>query len=225
MKRVTSWPQAVLGLAFSWGALMGWAATFGSLALGAGPALFLGLRLDDRLRHDLRAAGRARRRDRRHPLDGAAVRRQCPARRRACSTARPRRWRSTAILLAGGGVDRARRLARLRGASRLADLRRSGQADAPTALRLFRSNRDAGLLLFAGLALQGWARIERRTAASEPAQHRAGDLALEPFQRARDGLDVLDLGPMTPRNQNRRADARGDDIGVRGSPAPAACRR
>ena len=33
MKRVTSWPQAVLGLAFSWGALMGWAGTFGSLAL------------------------------------------------------------------------------------------------------------------------------------------------------------------------------------------------
>jgi 4-hydroxybenzoate polyprenyltransferase len=33
MKRVTFWPQAVLGLAFSWGALMGWAATFGSLAI------------------------------------------------------------------------------------------------------------------------------------------------------------------------------------------------
>jgi 4-hydroxybenzoate polyprenyltransferase len=33
MKRVTFWPQAVLGLAFSWGALMGWAATFESLAL------------------------------------------------------------------------------------------------------------------------------------------------------------------------------------------------
>jgi 4-hydroxybenzoate polyprenyltransferase len=30
-KRVTSWPQAVLGLAFAWGALVGWAATFGSL--------------------------------------------------------------------------------------------------------------------------------------------------------------------------------------------------
>ena len=29
-------------------------------------------------------------------------------------------------------------------------------ADTATALRLFRSNRDAGLLLFAGLALQGW---------------------------------------------------------------------
>jgi 4-hydroxybenzoate polyprenyltransferase len=33
MKRVTFWPQAVLGLAFSWGALMGWAATWESLSL------------------------------------------------------------------------------------------------------------------------------------------------------------------------------------------------
>lgn len=31
MKRVTNWPQLFLGLAFSWGALMGWAAVFGSL--------------------------------------------------------------------------------------------------------------------------------------------------------------------------------------------------
>jgi 4-hydroxybenzoate polyprenyltransferase len=33
LKRVTDWPQLGLGLAFSWGALMGWPATFGSLAL------------------------------------------------------------------------------------------------------------------------------------------------------------------------------------------------
>lgn len=33
MKRITDWPQLVLGLAFSWGALMGWAAHFGSLAI------------------------------------------------------------------------------------------------------------------------------------------------------------------------------------------------
>jgi 4-hydroxybenzoate polyprenyltransferase len=31
MKRITFWPQAVLGLAVSWGALMGWAALFGGL--------------------------------------------------------------------------------------------------------------------------------------------------------------------------------------------------
>ncbi|KQT65123.1 MULTISPECIES: 4-hydroxybenzoate octaprenyltransferase [unclassified Aureimonas] len=33
LKRVTDWPQLGLGLAFSWGALMGWAALWGSLSL------------------------------------------------------------------------------------------------------------------------------------------------------------------------------------------------
>jgi len=37
-KRITNWPQFVLGLAFSWGALMGWAAEFGELDA---PALLL----------------------------------------------------------------------------------------------------------------------------------------------------------------------------------------
>lgn len=32
MKRIMPWPQAVLGLAFAWGGLMGWAAQFGTLA-------------------------------------------------------------------------------------------------------------------------------------------------------------------------------------------------
>jgi 4-hydroxybenzoate polyprenyltransferase len=35
MKRITYWPQIMLGLAFSWGALMGWPATFGRLDLPA----------------------------------------------------------------------------------------------------------------------------------------------------------------------------------------------
>lgn len=38
MKRITSVPQLVLGIAFSWGALMGWAAVFGTLS---DPALLL----------------------------------------------------------------------------------------------------------------------------------------------------------------------------------------
>jgi len=38
MKRITYWPQIVLGLSFSWGALMGWAAAFGRLDA---PALVL----------------------------------------------------------------------------------------------------------------------------------------------------------------------------------------
>jgi 4-hydroxybenzoate polyprenyltransferase len=33
VKRISSWPQAVLGLAFYWGALMGWAAVLGRLEL------------------------------------------------------------------------------------------------------------------------------------------------------------------------------------------------
>lgn len=33
MKRISSWPQTVLGLAFAWGALVGWSAATGSLAL------------------------------------------------------------------------------------------------------------------------------------------------------------------------------------------------
>ena len=37
MKRITYWPQFVLGLAFNWGALLGWAAVTG--ALGWAPAL------------------------------------------------------------------------------------------------------------------------------------------------------------------------------------------
>ena len=37
MKRVTDWPQFVLGLAFSWGALVGWSALSDSLA--AAPVL------------------------------------------------------------------------------------------------------------------------------------------------------------------------------------------
>lgn len=31
MKRITNWPQFVLGLAFSWGALLGWSAEFGDV--------------------------------------------------------------------------------------------------------------------------------------------------------------------------------------------------
>lgn len=38
MKRITHWPQIVLGLAFNWGALMGWTAARGTLDL---PALLL----------------------------------------------------------------------------------------------------------------------------------------------------------------------------------------
>ncbi|KAJ1620299.1 UbiA prenyltransferase family [Pavlovales sp. CCMP2436] len=41
-KRVTSWPQLVLGLTFNWGALVGWSAVRGELALEVLVPLYLG---------------------------------------------------------------------------------------------------------------------------------------------------------------------------------------
>lgn len=41
MKRITHWPQVVLGIAFNWGALLGWVAITGSLSWPA-VALYLG---------------------------------------------------------------------------------------------------------------------------------------------------------------------------------------
>ncbi len=46
MKRVTYWPQAVLGLAFNWGALVGWSAVHGALAATTGTALSRRHRMD-----------------------------------------------------------------------------------------------------------------------------------------------------------------------------------
>ena len=58
MKRITWWPQAWLGLVFSWGALVGWPAVTGSLDWPPRPALAGQHRLGDRLRHALRDPGR-----------------------------------------------------------------------------------------------------------------------------------------------------------------------
>ena len=46
MKRITYWPQAVLGLAFNWGALVGWASLHGLTVAPAVAALCGRHRLD-----------------------------------------------------------------------------------------------------------------------------------------------------------------------------------
>ena len=73
MKRITYWPQIVLGLAFSWGALMGWAAVFARLERAGALALRRLHRLGHRLRHHLRAPGSRGRCADRHQIDGAVV--------------------------------------------------------------------------------------------------------------------------------------------------------
>lgn len=42
MKRITYWPQAVLGLAFNWGALLGWSAVAGSVDWRVAVPLYAG---------------------------------------------------------------------------------------------------------------------------------------------------------------------------------------
>jgi 4-hydroxybenzoate polyprenyltransferase len=154
MKRVTSWPQAALGLAFSWGALMGWSATFASLAL---PPILLYVSafawtigydtiyaLQD-ARDDAIVGIRSTAR-----LFGSRVKLGIGVFYIACAA-----LALAAIEAAGGGAIAL--IGWLGFCGHLAwQVSQVEGAGAPTALRLFRSNRDAGLILFAGVALQGW---------------------------------------------------------------------
>ena len=110
MKRITDWPQLALGLAFSWGALMGWAAWYGRLDWPPAAPLCRRDPVDHRLRHDLRPSGQGGRRAHRRPLHRAPVRRkhQAVARRslRRRDGALRRRLRRRGRRLAG--VSRAR---------------------------------------------------------------------------------------------------------------------
>jgi 4-hydroxybenzoate polyprenyltransferase len=150
MKRVTSWPQAVLGLAFSWGALMGWAALNGGLAAPAlwlyASAIFWTIGYDtiyalQDSRDDAIAGIRSTAR-----LFGARVRVFVATMYLMCIIAA-----TLALLSAGAGILSYAGLCGLA----LHLLWQTRQLDAPSpalALKLFRANRDAGLVLFAGIA-------------------------------------------------------------------------
>jgi 4-hydroxybenzoate polyprenyltransferase len=154
MKRVTSWPQAALGLAFSWGALIGWSATFASLA--AAPILLYLSAFAWTIGYDTIYALQDAR-------DDAIVGIRSTAR---LFGARARLgvglfYAVTAALAfaatecAGGGLIAL--VGWLAFSAHLAwQVMRIDGADAARALALFRSNRDAGFILFAGIALQGW---------------------------------------------------------------------
>ena len=78
MKRVTFWPQAVLGLAFSYGALMGWAAYWGDLAVA--PIVLYAASIAWTIGYDtiLCAPGQGRRRSCWPEVHRAALRKQHP---------------------------------------------------------------------------------------------------------------------------------------------------
>jgi 4-hydroxybenzoate polyprenyltransferase len=154
MKRVTSWPQAALGLAFSWGALMGWSTTFASLALA--PILLYASAFAWTIGYDTIYALQDAR-------DDAIVGIRSTARlfgSRVKLGVAVFYGATAALALAaieavGGGAIAL--VGWLAYAAHLGwQTAQVEGADPVTALALFRSNRDAGLILFAGVALQGW---------------------------------------------------------------------
>jgi len=149
MKRITWWPQTVLGLAFSWGALMGFAATFGridatAVALYAGSIAWV-IGYDTIYAHQ-------------DAEDDALIGIKSTALLFGARTHRALiLFYGAAVVLIGAALLlAAARLPAWIGlaayAAHLAwQIRRLEIADPALCLRLFWSNRDAGLLLFAGL--------------------------------------------------------------------------
>ena len=156
MKRVTWWPQVFLGLAFNWGAWMGWAGHFGEIGAVAA-LLYLGgiawtLHYDTIYAHQdreddaligVRSTARlfgARTPRRLRQFSGLSV--ACYA--AAAALALWGQWAAMAVALAGVAAF---------GAHLFRQTARLDVDDAAGCLRLFRANRDAGLIVAAGFAL------------------------------------------------------------------------
>jgi 4-hydroxybenzoate polyprenyltransferase len=152
-KRFTWWPQAFLGLAFNWGALLGWAAA--ARGLGWAPALLYAAGIAWTLFYDTIYAHQDRE-------DDALIGVKSTARLFGRAT---KRWLAGFLVLAAGlaaaavlaaGVEGAALGLALLGVAGFAlhllwQLRALDIDDPEVCLTLFRANRDAGLILAAGL--------------------------------------------------------------------------
>jgi 4-hydroxybenzoate polyprenyltransferase len=156
MKRITYWPQIVLGLAFSWGALMGWPATFArldppALLLYAGAIAWV-------IGYDTIYAHQDREDDALIGIKSTALLfRERTKPMLAVFYALAVALIAWAGFSAGGGLIFA--LGLLAFAAHLVwQIARLDVDDPVNCLAVFKSNRDAGLILFAGLALDAVAR-------------------------------------------------------------------
>jgi len=151
MKRITYWPQLVLGLAFSWGALMGFAARFARIDATAlllyGGAIAWVIGYDTIYAHQ-------------DAEDDALIGVKSTARLFGVHTqAALVLFYGLAVLLIGMALMRAgvRYPAWIGLAAFTAHLafqiRRLKIGDPALCLKVFKSNRDAGLMLFAGLVV------------------------------------------------------------------------
>jgi 4-hydroxybenzoate polyprenyltransferase len=149
MKRITWWPQIVLGLAFSWGALMGFAVMLGRIDASA--LLLYGGSIAWVIGYDTIYAHQDAEDDALIGIKSTAL--LFGARTRFALIA----FYATAVALIGGalwlaaaGWSAAIGLAAF-AAHLVWQIVRLDISDPALCLRVFKSNRDAGLLLFAGL--------------------------------------------------------------------------
>jgi 4-hydroxybenzoate polyprenyltransferase len=156
MKRVTYWPQIVLGLAFSWGALMGFAVTFGridatALVLYAGSIAWV-------IGYDTIYAHQDAEDDALIGIKSTAL--LFGARTKPALVL----FYGLAVALIGMALTQAGAgwmawIGLAAFAAHLAwQISRLQIGDAALCLRIFKSNRDAGLLLFAGLLADAMSR-------------------------------------------------------------------
>jgi 4-hydroxybenzoate polyprenyltransferase len=156
MKRITYWPQIVLGLAFSWGALMGWAARFGRLDAPA-IVLYAGA-ISWVIGYDTIYAHQDREDDALIGIKSTAL--LFGARTKPMLAL----FYGLAVALIGfagvfAGAGTAFALGLAAFAAHLAwQIVRLDIDDPDDCLRLFKSNRDAGLILFAGMLLDSYLR-------------------------------------------------------------------
>jgi 4-hydroxybenzoate polyprenyltransferase len=149
MKRITWWPQIVLGLAFSWGALMGIAVTFGRIDATA--VLLYAGSISWVIGYDTIYAHQDTEDDaligvKSTALLFAARTHQALAVFYALAVV----LIGAALVLAGSGFFAWIGLG-VFAAHLIWQIRRLDIGDTALCLRVFKSNRDAGLLLFAGL--------------------------------------------------------------------------
>lgn len=149
MKRYTSWPQAVLGLTFSWGALLGFAAVDGGLAAPAYWLYASGIAWT--IGYDTIYAVQDKNYDREAGVKSTAL---LFGERTVFAVAlfylAAVACAEIALMTAGAGLFA--QLGLLAFAAHLVwQIRNLDGADEATALKLFRANGGAGFLLFAGL--------------------------------------------------------------------------
>jgi 4-hydroxybenzoate polyprenyltransferase len=149
MKRITWWPQTVLGLAFSWGALMGFAVAFARLDATA--ILLYAGSISWVIGYDTIYAHQ-------DTEDDALIGIKSTARLFGARTHRALViFYTLAVVLIGAALLSAgAHVAAWVGLAAFAvqlgwQIRRLDISDTALCLRVFKSNRDAGLLLFAGL--------------------------------------------------------------------------